>query len=543
MKTQIVLFILLLNCCAPHVWADSFITRISLSSSSPLEPLGVEANGHSFVTTAAMTTDERFVVFSSDATNLVTGDRNDVSDIFLRDRWLNQITRISVDNNGGEGNAASVQPVISANGQFIAFSSKATNFVAGETNSVTDIFVYDTQTKQTRGINPLDSNGDSVNPSISADGRWVAFESTASNLVANDTNNAADIFVFDTQNNQLTRISVNDAGTQSNGHSIHPMIAANGGVVVFESEASNLVSGDTNNSSDIFLHNLTTHTTQRVSQAASQADKGSYSPSVAADGQIVVFESEATNLVTNDTNNFADIFIKDLTSGQVQRITNANGEPANSAAYYPSISASGRFVAFTTAATNLVGGNPNALFDILKYDRVTQQLERLNVNVEGEQSDFQSFKLPISLSWNGDYAVFTSNATDAVYGDDNLSLDVFMYQRVTPTHAVFNAFTNILTLPLVKLSDGRLFNATLHMNPEGNFVLDTADQLNIDTSETSGFFSLLNGMLYFSMVDLARPASFDPSQIEIDHYEALLWYIPNTDPLQFKLLRADFLNL
>lgn len=543
MKIQIALFTILLNCCAPHVWANSFITRMSLSSSSPLEPLGIEANSHSFTTTAAITTDGRFMVFSSNATNLATGDRNDASDIFLRDRWLNQISRISVDSSGLEGNAASVQPVISANGRFIAFSSKATNFVAGETNGSADIFIYDTQTKQIRGINPLDSNGDSLNPTISADGRWVTFESTASNLVVNDTNNAADIFVFDTQTNQLTRISVDAGGAQGNGNSTHPMMAANGGVVVFESEASNLVSGDTNNSSDIFLYDLTTRTPQRISQAASQADKGSYSPSVAAEGQLVVFESEATNLVANDTNGFSDIFIKDLTSGQVQRITNANGEPANSAAYYPSISANGRFIAFTTAATNLVGGNPNALFDILKYDRVTQQLERLNVNVAGEQTDFQSLKLPISLSWNGEYAVFTSNATNAVYGDDNLSLDVFVHQQVPLTHAAFNAATNILSLPLVKLSDSRLFNASLHMNPDGNFVLDTAEQLNIDTSETSGFFSLLNGMLYLSMVDLIRPASHNPEEIEIDGYDALLWYVPNTDPLQFKLLRADFLNL
>lgn len=541
MKTQIALFTLLF--CTAQVWADSFITRMSLSASSSLEPLGIEANSHSLATTAAISADERFVVFSSEATNLASGDRNDSSDIFLRDRWLNQISRISVNNQGVEGNADSIQPVIAANGRFIAFSSKATNFVAGETNTVADIFIYDMQTQQIRGINPLDSNGDSLNPSISADGRWVVFESTASNLVVNDTNNAADIFLFDTQANQITRISVDAGGAQGNGTSIHPMIAANGGVVVFESEASNLVSGDTNNSSDIFLYDITTRNVQRISQATHQADKGSYYPAVTAEGKIVVFESEAMNLVANDTNSFAEIFIKDLTTGQIQRITAPNGEPANSHAYYPSVSANGRFIAFTTAATNLVGGNPNALFDLLKYDRVTQQLERLNVNVAGEQTDFQSFKLPISLSSSGNYAVFTSNATNAVYGDDNLSLDVFVHQKVTPTHAKFDFTTQILTLPLVKLSDERLFNATLHMNSAGNFVLDAAEQLKIDTSETSGFFSLLNGMLYLSMINAVQPSYSDPTKEDVSFYDALLWYVPNTDPLQFKLLRANFLNL
>jgi Tol biopolymer transport system component len=543
MKMQLIVLTIVLNLHLPSTWADSFTNRLNISSGSTLAPQGVEANSHSFNTAAAISSDERFVVFSSDATNLVANDRNDASDIFLRDRWFNQTTRISVDNAGIEGNAASTQPVLSANGRFIAFSSKATNFVAGEANGVADIFIYDTQTKQVRGINPLDSNGDSVNPSITADGRWVVFESLASNLIADDTNSASDIFAFDTQSNQLTRLSINDAGVAGDGHSFNPIIAANGNFVVFASEASNLVAGDTNVTSDIFLHNLTTHTTQRISQTAMQTDRGSYHPSIDAAGKVIVFESDATSLVENDSNAVSDIFIKDLTTGQLQRITSPTGEQANSAAYYPTISATGRYVAFTTAATNLVSGNANALFDILKYDRQTQQLARVNVSVNGEQGNFQSLKLPMSLSWNGDYAVFTSNATNVVYGDNNLSFDVFVYQAVTPVRAAFSFKTNVLTLPLVKLSDGRTFNAQFLMNAQGFFVLQTAEELHLDTPETSGFFSLMNGMLYLSMVSVAHPSSFDPATEETDGYEATLLYVPNTDPLQFQLLHAEILNL
>ena len=543
MKIQLIVLTIVLNLHLPATWADSFTTRLNISSGSTLAPQGVEANSHTFSTAAAISSDERFVVFSSDATNLVAGDRNDAADVFLRDRWFNQTTRISVDNTGAPGNADSTQPVISANGRFIAFSSKATNFVAGEANVVADIFIYDTQTKQVRGINPLDSNGDSVNPSISADGRWIVFESLASNLVAGDTNNASDIFAFDSQSNQLIRISVNDAGAEGDGHSFHPMIAALGNAVVFESEASNLVAGDTNVTSDIFLHDLTTHTTQRVSQSTLQTDRGSYRPSIAAEGKLIVFESDATTLVENDSNTVSDIFIKDMTTGQVQRITSATGEQANSAAYYPTISANGRYVAFTTAATNLVSGNANALFDILKYDRQTQQLERVNVNINGKQSNFQSLKLPISLSWSGNYVIFTSNATDIVFGDNNLSFDIFAYQLLTPVRAAFSFKTNLLTLPLVKLSDGRTFNAQLLMNEQGLFVLQTATELHLDTPETSGFFSLLNGLLYLSVVNVTQPSSFDPNNDEIDGYEATLLYVPNTDPLQFQLLHAEILNM
>ncbi|MEZ5671003.1 MAG: hypothetical protein R3E08_00905 [Thiotrichaceae bacterium] len=322
---------------------------------------------------------------------------------------------------------------------------------------------------------------------------------------------------------------------------LHPVLSENGNVVVFESQASNLVADDSNASSDIFLYDLTTHSVQRVSQATVQADGGSYHPSIDAEGKVVVFESDATNLVTGDTNGVSDIIIKDMATGQVQRITSATGEQANSVAYYPTISATGRYVAFTTAATNLVGGNVNALFDILKYDRQTQQLERVNLSVNGEQSDFQSLKLPISISWNGDYVVYTSNATNLVYGDNNLSFDVFAYQRVTPARATFK--DNVLNLPLVKLSDGRTFNAQLRMNAEGILVLETADELHLDTPETSGFFSLVNGMLYLSMVNVLYPSSYDPTVEETDGYDATLLYVPNSDPLQFQLLRAAILNL
>jgi hypothetical protein len=543
MKIQQIVLTMILSLYLPMTWADSFTSRVSVSSGSAFYLQGMEANSHAFTTAAAISLDERFVVFSSNATNLVPDDRNDASDIFLRDRWFNQTQRISLDNSGLEGNGDSTQPVISANGRFIAFSSKATNFVAGKVNPVSDIFIYDTQAKQIRGINPLDSNGDSLNPSISVDGHWVVFESLASNLVADDTNDASDIFAYDTQTNQLTRISVDSAGTQGNGHSFNPVVSENGNAVVFESEASNLVANDTNVTFDIFLYDLTTHTTQRVSQSTTQTDKGSYHASIAAEGKVVVFESDATNLVENDSNGVTDIFIKDMTSGQIQRITRATGEPANSAAYYPTISATGRYVAFTTAATNLVDGNANALFDIVKYDRQTQQLERVNVSTSGGQSDFQSLKLPMSLSWNGDYVVYTSNATNLVYSDNNLSFDVFVYQRIIPTRATFSFTDNVLTLPLVKLSDGKMYNAQLRMNAAGIFVLETANELQLDTPETSGFFSLINGFLYLSMVNVAHPSSYDPTIEETDGYEAALLYVPNTDPLQFQLLRAQLLDL
>ena len=167
-------------------------------------------------------------------------------------------TRISVDDNGIQGNSDSFSSSISADGRYVAFDSRASNLVSDDTNGVNDIFVYDTVANTTRRIS-VDDNGSegnnySLNPSISADGRYVAFRSSARNLVSGDTNGYADIFVYDTVANTTRIVSVDDNGTQGNGESYFPSISADGSRVAFVSEASNLVSGDTNNATDIFLY-------------------------------------------------------------------------------------------------------------------------------------------------------------------------------------------------------------------------------------------------------------------------------------------------
>ena len=179
------------------------------------------------------------------------------------------ITPVSVDSAGNLGKSDSNSPSISADGRFVAFNSFASNLVPEDTNGKTDIFVRDLSTNTTTLVS-LDSagnqgNGFSNSPSISADGRFVAFESTASNLVPGDTNNVGDIFVRDLLTNTTTRVSVDSAGNQGNKASYPPSISANGRFVAFYSDASNLVPGDTNSNTDIFVRDLLTNTTTRVS--------------------------------------------------------------------------------------------------------------------------------------------------------------------------------------------------------------------------------------------------------------------------------------
>ena len=289
-------------------------TRVSVDSA------GNQGNGISYFLLTSISADGRFVTFASDASNLVAGDTNNRGDIFVRDLLTNTTTRVSVDSAGNQGNGISQFPSISADGRFVAFASNASNLVPGDTNNSNDTFVRDLLTNTTTRVSVdsagIQGNDSSRIPSISADGRFVTFASDATNLVPGDTNGRADIFVRDLLTNTTTCVSVDSAGNPGNDSSLYSSISADGRFVVFESNAFNLVRGDTNNSTDIFVRNLSTNTTTRVSVsgAGNQGNGESYSPSISANGQKVAFASKASNLVPGDTNNGSDLFIVDLTN-------------------------------------------------------------------------------------------------------------------------------------------------------------------------------------------------------------------------------------
>jgi len=209
----------------------------------------------------AISADGRYVAFSSSATNLVAGDT--MGGVFVRDRVKGTTTRVSVSTQGAP--AFGAEPAISADGRYVAFGSGASNLVAGDTNGIVDVFVRDrvagtttrvnisTRGAQTAHTDPDTMLEDSELPTISADGRYVAFLSGAGNLVDCDTNGIVDVFVRDRVRGTTTRVSVATRGAQANQRSSEPAISANGRYVAFSSDASNLVRGDTNGSSDVFV--------------------------------------------------------------------------------------------------------------------------------------------------------------------------------------------------------------------------------------------------------------------------------------------------
>jgi RHS repeat-associated protein len=401
-------------------------TRVSVASD------GTQGNGDSWH--LAISTDGRYVAFESYATNLVSSDTNNSSDVFIHDQITGQTTRVSVASNGMQGNGHSWWPAISADGRYVAFFSDARNLVPGDTNSAYDVFVRDRQTGQTTRIsmasNGTQGNGNSMYPSISADGRYVAFSSVASNLVPGDTNGYEDVFIHDQATGRIERVSVASDGTQGNSYSWIPAISADGRYAAFESDASNLVSGDTNGYRDIFVHDRQTGQTTRVSVASdgTQGNGGSANSALSADGCYVAFTSSASNLVPGDTNGDKDVFVHDRATGQIIRVSVASdGTQGNTWSAWPTISADERYVAFYSIADNLVPGDTNNTADIFVHDRQTGRTNRVSIASDSTQGNNWS-EVP-AISTDGRFVAFASSASNLVPNDTNGNRDIFVHDR------------------------------------------------------------------------------------------------------------------
>ncbi len=317
------------------------------------------------------------MAFESSAADLVTGDTNGAWDVFVHDRNTGETTRVSVKTGGSQATGISQTAAISADGRYVAFESSATDLVTGDTNGMRDVFVHD-RTAQVTTLVSVNStgtqaNGESRSASISADGRYVVFCSDAADLVTGDTNGLRDIFLHDGTTGLTTRISIKTGGAQaSGGDSTGSSISADGRYVAFSSDSTDMVTGDTNSVPDIFVHDRTTQVTTRVSVTTGgiQGTGGfSDNPSISADGRYVAFDSYASNLVAGDTNGDFDVFVHDRITGETTRVSVSTGgiQGTGGFSYIPSISADGRYVAFQSDSVNLVSGDTNGLKDVFVH--------------------------------------------------------------------------------------------------------------------------------------------------------------------------------
>jgi Tol biopolymer transport system component len=468
--------------------AQDALARASVSSS------GAQGNRDSGdASPPAVSADLRFVAFESDASNLVAADGNHVSDVFVHDRTSGATVRVSVDSAGSEGDRSSEQPSISSDGRFVAFVSFATNLVAGDSNGVGDVFVRDrdpdgngiydeanaTTTRVSVKTGGLQSNGNSFGPSISADGMLIAFFSFATNLVASDTNGDWDVFVYDQSGATTTRVSVTSSGGEANGNSEWPALSSDGSTVAFASFASNLVAGDGNGLFDVFVHELASGTTERVSvnSGGSEGDAASYLPSISSDGSVVAFESDADNLVSGDTNAYTDVFVRDRAAGTTTRASvDSAGNQGDFGSHGAALSGDGKAVAFWSFADDLVPGDANFASDVFLRDLAAGTTDLISDDCTGLIGDDDS--LDPALSADASVVAFGSFATGLVTGDSNGACDVFVHDRAADVHASWSnygaGFPGTLGVPSLTASANPVFGAS--------FTIDVGNSLGATTS-------------------------------------------------------------
>jgi Tol biopolymer transport system component len=402
------------------------VQRVSVSSAN------VESDGLSrhFGVSAG----GKIISFMSDATNLVADDTNGMRDVFVHDRRTGLTSRISVSEQGAEANGESNSGDMSGDGLYIAFHSSASNLVPNDTNGVNDVFVRNLETGELRRVSVssdgVEGNGSSAWPSISSNGRYVAFRSSATNLVPGDTNEAGDAFVHDLVTRKTRRASLTASGEEPNGTTLRHAISPSGRYVAVVSSATNVVPGDDNEHADVFVHDWRRGTTALVTVGwmGEGANGDSGQMKFSGNDLYLAFPSWASNLVPDDTNGVQDVFVWNRVDRSIVRISvDSNGIEANGESSGGQMTRDGHLVFFVSDATNLVDDDTNGLQDVFVHDRTTGETERVSITASGTQLNANAVRP--SLGRNGRIVALFSAADNVVPGDTNGVDDVFVYKR------------------------------------------------------------------------------------------------------------------
>lgn len=431
-----------LTCLAPAAASSAAAGTETSAETQRVSVRDDEGQANSSSLDPAVSADGRVVAFVSRASNLVAQDSNGfIEDVFVRDRATGTTELVSVSSEGLQGNDRSggtnSTVAISADGRYVVFVSLASNLVPGDINGLGDVFVRDRQAGTTERVS-VSTDGAGANDtsffdntvSISADGRYVAFSSPASNLVAADTNRRRDVFLRDRLTGTTRRVSISNSGAQGNRASNSAAISSNGQFVAFDSRSSNLVRRDTNRVSDVFVRDLRRRTTRRISLTSSerQGEGGATSPAISAEGRYVVFETVA-NLVRRDGNELGDVYLRDSTRGSTHWISTPQGVMSFGGSYRPlsashaAISANGRHVAFEWGLDrddNPRNGHRSTVF---RRDRATGTTWLVSATTRGVANS--GFAGDTAISADGQHVLFASSEAQFVPGDTNGSSDVF----------------------------------------------------------------------------------------------------------------------
>jgi len=415
---------------------SSAIERVSVAAN------GNEVAGYFFVTD--VTPDGRYVVFAYSLDDLVPGDSNGKSDVFVLDRDDGSIELISVNSNevqptgvdGGSSNGT-----ISNDGRYVAFESKSAELVLNDTNGLVDVFVRDRQTTNTARVS-LSNGGMQITGnsrgSISGSGNFVVFQSDGDDAVTGDTNTEQDVFRRDLVNQDTIRVSISDVEMEAIypfGGSFSPSISDDGNRIGFLSGAENLVADDDNGHQDMFVRDVADGTTTRVSltSTGAQQENGGCNETavISANGLTVAFASSADNLVPGDNNGLTDVFVREIGSTSLEIVSVATGSTTfitDGFTSFPTISPDGRYVGFWSRSTQLDPRHVNGAFHGYIHDRQSKRTETINISTTGQFADNASVfdsssEAPIFAS--GGVYVFTSSSDELVPGDTDETNDVY----------------------------------------------------------------------------------------------------------------------
>lgn len=487
-----------------HAYVVSNVELISVSTSG--------TGGDNFSYTSAISDDNRYALFYSYATDLVSGDTNGEGDIFLRDRTLGTTEKISQASDGSEIDLGAFYPQMSDNARYVVYDSIGTNIVAGDSNGTWDVFMYDrdtgTNTLLSRMSGAAGAQGPKSNhPSISDDGTYVVFDSDAP-LEPADINGVGDIYMRNTDTNTTTLLSITSSGTFGDSDAAEPEIDGYGDYVVFESDATTFVSGDTNGTRDIFSKKTATGGgIGRISKTdtGAQTNGYSYGASISDGGRYIAYLSYATNITSDDTNGKVDVFLYDRTEGTTTLISRAGGTGVvgNGAAWYAQVSENGSRVVFSSDASNLVEDDTNGVADVFIYDIEMQTIHRVSTDEDGNQTTDSSYF--VTISPDGTLVSFSSYSNDLV-SEVTEGLNVYISEiaaeayNLTVTGLSYDETADELTYIIENdgnadlLSGTDIYSEVTVTNPDGTETvlsnLDSDEDAGILERDTSTTFNL-----------------------------------------------------
>ncbi|MFG1359730.1 tandem-95 repeat protein [Xanthobacter pseudotagetidis] len=462
--------------------AENAIPRIVAVYDPAVTSVEAARVGNGYSADSQFSPDGTKVLFRSHASNLVEGDTNGDYDVFVKDLGTGAVTLVNSSSSGTPGNAWSAGYQFSPDGTKVLFSSAASNIVEGDANGAQDVFVKDLETGAVTLVSSSGAgapgNSNSYGHQFSPDGSKVLFQSYASDLVEGDTNGFQDVFVKDLETGAVTLVSSSSSGVPGNEWSNGYRFSPDGTKVLFESYAANLVEGDTNGTTDVFVKDLETGALTLVSSSGSGTPGNgfSYEARFSPDGTKVLFQSSASNLVEGDTNGRDDVFVKDLETGAVTLVnSSSSGSPGNGYSYGYQFFSDGAKVLFSSTASNLVEGDANGVDDVFVKDLESGAVALVNSSSSGTAGNGRSYGYQFSP--DGTKVLFVSAAGNLVEGDANGTDDVFV--KDLQTGAVTLVSSSNAGAP------GNGWSSGVQFSPDGTKVLFESSSTNLVDSESN----------------------------------------------------------